>query len=178
MRLSYSRLDYYEIVNDQRVEIFLMCHINAFRDFGGVPKLVKIDNLKAAMVEANFYEPVYQRAYKTLNEHYAFEIIPCRVRKPQEKGKVEAGIKYVKGNFFKRREFKSREDVEEQLRDWVKYKCNSRIHGTTKKIPQEVFANEERRLLKELPLEAYTISILAKRKVCKDCHITVEGSYY
>ena len=37
MRLSYSRLDYYEIVNDQRVETFLMCHINAFRNFGGVP---------------------------------------------------------------------------------------------------------------------------------------------
>lgn len=178
MRLSYSRLDYYEIVNDQSVETFLMCHINAFRNFGGVPKLVKIDNLKAAVLEANFYEPVYQRAYKALSEHYGYEIIPCRVRKPQEKGKVEAGIKYVKSNFFKGREFNSREDVEEQLRDWVKYKCNSRIHGTTKKIPQEVFVNEERKLLKELPLEPYTIGILAKRKVCKDCHITVEGSYY
>ena len=155
-----------------------MCHINAFRNFGGVPKLVKIDNLKAAVLEANFYEPVYQRAYKALSEHYGYEIMPCRVRKPQEKGKVEAGIKYVKSNFFIGREFKSREDVEEQLGVWVKYTCNSRIHGTTKKIPQEVFVNEERKFLKELPLEAYTIGILAKRKVCKDCHITVEGSYY
>ena len=93
MRLSYSRLDYYEIVNDQKVETFLMCHINAFRNFGGVPKLVKIDNLKAAILEANFYEPVYQRAYKAMSGHYGYEIIPCRVRKPQEKGKVEAGIK-------------------------------------------------------------------------------------
>ena len=68
-----------------------------------------------------------------MSEHYRYEIIPCRVRKPQEKGKVEAGIKYVRSNFFKGRSFNSREDVEKQLRDWVKYKCNSRIHGTTKK---------------------------------------------
>lgn len=105
MRLSYSRLDYYEIVNDQKVETFLMCHINAFRFFEGVPKLVKIDNLKAAVLNANFYEPVYQRAYKAMSEYYGYEIIPCRVRKPQEKGKVEAGIKYVKSNFFKRQKF-------------------------------------------------------------------------
>jgi transposase len=178
MRLSYSRLDYYEIVNDQKVETFLMCHINAFRFFEGVPKLVKIDNLKAAILNANFYEPVYQRAYKAMSEHYGYEIIPCRVRKPQEKGKVEAGIKYVKSNFFKGRNFNNRGDVESQLRDWIKYKCNSRIHGTTKKVPQEVFINEEKKMLKELPLEPYTIGILAKRKVCKDCHITVDSSYY
>lgn len=178
MRLSYSRLDYYEIVNDQKVETFLMCHINAFRDFEGFTKLVKIDNLKTAILEANFYEPVYQSVYKAMSEHYGYEIITCKVRKPQEKGKVEAGIKYVKSNFFKGRSFNSREDVEKQLRDWVKYKFNSRIHGTTKKIPQEVFANEERGRLKELPIEHYTIGILAKRNVCKDCHITVENSYY
>ena len=178
MRLSYSRLDYYEIVNDQKVETFLMCHINAFRNFGGVPKLIRIDNLKAAILEANFYEPVYQRAYKAMSEHYGYEIIPCRVRKPQEKGKVEAGIKYVKSNFFKGRSFANRVDVENQLNAWVKYKCNSRVHGTTKKVLQEVFLSEEKKSLKELSIMSYTIGILAKRKVCKDCHITVEGSYY
>jgi transposase len=64
MRLSYSRLDYYEKVYDQRVETFVRCHINAFRYFGGVPEYVKIDNLKAAILKAHFYEPIYQRLYK------------------------------------------------------------------------------------------------------------------
>ena len=91
--------------------------------------------MKAAILEANFYEPVYQRAYKAMSEHYGYEIIPCRVRKPQEKGKVEAGIKYVKSNFFKGRSFANKVDVENQLNAWVKYKCNSRVHGTTKKVP-------------------------------------------
>ena len=53
MRLSYSRLDYYEIVFDQKVETFIQCHEDAFRSFGGVPKVVKIDNLKAGILEAH-----------------------------------------------------------------------------------------------------------------------------
>lgn len=55
MRLSYSRLDYYEKVHNQRVETFIQCHINAFKYFGGVPEYVKIDNLKTAILKANFY---------------------------------------------------------------------------------------------------------------------------
>ncbi len=54
MRLSYSRLDYYEKVYDQKVETFVRCHINAFEFFGGVPEYVKIDNLKGAILEASF----------------------------------------------------------------------------------------------------------------------------
>ena len=70
MRLSYSRLDYYEKVYDQRVETFILCHINAFRYFGGIPEYVKIDNLKAAILEANFYAPVYQYLYKAFADCY------------------------------------------------------------------------------------------------------------
>jgi transposase len=69
MRLSYSRLDYYEKAYDQRVETFIQCHINAFAYFGGVPGTVRVDNLKAAILEANFYEPVYQRLYSSLADH-------------------------------------------------------------------------------------------------------------
>lgn len=61
---------------------------------------MKIDNLKAAMLNANFYERVYQRLYESFAQHYGFKPHPCRVRKPNDKGKVEAGIKYVKNNFF------------------------------------------------------------------------------
>lgn len=178
MRLSYSRLDYYEIVYDQKVETFLRCHINAFQYFKGVPKLVKIDNLKAGVLEANFYEPIYQRQYKALSEHYGYEIIPCRIRKPQEKGKVESGIKYVKNNFFKGRKFKDLKDAEQRLERWIETTCNSRIHGTTKKVPKELYDNEEKEKLKELPIEEFCMGILSKRKVCRDCHVTVENSYY
>lgn len=92
MRLSYSRLDYYEKVYDQKVETFINCHINAFDYFGGIPEVVKIDNLKAAILEANFYEPVYQRMYRDFAGYYGFKPMPCRVYHPNDKGKSNRGL--------------------------------------------------------------------------------------
>jgi len=178
MRLSYSRLDYYEKVYNQRVETFIQCHINAFNYFGGVPWRVKIDNLKAAILEANFYEPVYQRQYKDFADYYGFDPVPCRVYHPNDKGKVESGIKYVKGNFFAGRQFKDGRDIDVQLFNWQENTCNSRVHGTTRKIPREVFDNEEKIKLKTLPLEEFNLSEVGLRKVYHDCHIFVDYNYY
>jgi transposase len=178
MRLSYSRLDYYEIVFDQKVETFIQCHENAFRSFGGVPKVVKIDNLKAGILEAHFYEPVHQRLYKQFADHCGFYALPCRVRQPQEKGKVESGIKYIKNNFIAGRQFKSHEDLCKQLRDWVRYYCHERIHGTTKEKPTVLFESKERTTLISLPKSPFYMGFRGQRKVHKDCHIILDQNFY
>jgi len=178
MRLGYSRYDYYEKVYDQRVETFIQCHINAFKAFGGVPAEVVIDNLKAAILEANFYDPIYQELYKRFAEDYGFMPVPCKVRDPNRKGKVESGIKYVKNNFFAGRKFKDHQDLDKRLSKWVKEICNERIHGTTRKIPREIFEAQERTKLKRLPLEDFKMSKVGNRKVYHDCHIYVEYNYY
>lgn len=178
MRLGYSRLDYYEKVYDQRVETFIQCHINAFSYFKGIPEYVKIDNLKAAILEANFYAPLYQALYSNFSGHYGFKILPCRIREPNDKGKVESGIKYVKNNFFLGRTFKDGDDLNRELRNWTDTKANQRIHGTTRKIPREVFELEEKGNLKPLPLEEFKMSLVGTRKVYHDCHIYVDYNYY
>lgn len=177
MRLSYSRLDYYERVYDQRVETFINCHINAFEYFSGVPEIVKIDNLKAAILEANFYEPVYQRMYKEFSEYYGFKPIPCRIYRPNDKGKVESGIKYVKGNFFKGRQFINGNDCDSKLKEWMK-RANKRVHGTTRKVPMEVFEDEERDKLLSLPTTRFKLCMAGTRLVYHDCHIFVDYNYY
>lgn len=178
MKLSCSRLDYYETVYDQRVETFIGCHINAFRYFGGVPEYVKIDNLKAAILEANFYEPVYQQLYKAFADYSGFRPLPCRIYSPNDKGKVESGIKYVKGNFFAGRKFKDKDDMDRQLKHWQENTCNSRIHGTTRKVPREVFDNEEKMKLKQLPIVEFKMPEVGTRLVYHDCHIYVDYNYY
>ena len=178
MRLSYSRLDYYEKVYDQKVETFIQCHINAFNFFSGCPEYIKIDNLKAAILEANFYEPVYQNLYKQFADYYGVKIIPCRVREPQEKGKVESGIKYVKGNFFLGRKFIDKKDVDGQLRYWLNHTCNARLHGTTRKIPQELFNTEEKDKLIELPEKEFSMPKVGERTVYNDCHVYIDYNYY
>lgn len=177
MRLSYSRLDYYEKVYDQKVETFINCHVNAFEAFKGVPEVVKIDNLKAAILEANFYGPVYQKMYREFADHYGFKPLPCRIYHPNDKGKVESGIKYVKGNFFKGRKFVNGAECAKKLRLWTG-EANKRIHGTTKKVPVEVFEKEERAKLLPLPSEKYQTCQAGTRVVYHDCHIFVENNYY
>lgn len=178
MRLSYSRLDYYEIVFNQKVDTFIKCHVNAFNFFKGVPHQVKIDNLKSAVLEASFYEPMYQNQYESLSNHYNFEIIPCRVRKPQEKGKIESGIKYIQNNFCAARKFNNNFDLNNQLNEWVNGYCNQRIHGTTKEKPIALFLQEEIRALRPLPVGEFKIGLMFCRRVHSDCHVTVDNNYY
>lgn len=177
MRLSNSRYDYFEKVYNQKVETFIQCHINAFEFFEGIPEYVKIDNLKAAILEASYYEPVYQKLYKSFSEYYNFKPLPCRVRRPNDKGKVESGIKYVKDNFFKGRTFKDGDDLDRQLLNWTN-KVNKRIHGTTRKIPEEMFLKYEKEKLKSLPTNAFKMPITGTRKVYHDCHIFFNYNYY
>lgn len=177
MRLSFSRLDFYKKVYDQKVETFILCHIHAFRYFGGVPKSIKIDNLKAAILEANFYEPVYQKLYKEFSEYYGFQSLPCRIYQPNDKGKVESGIKYVKINFFPGRQFKNEDDVDNQLYKWME-KANGRIHGTTRKIPRDEFNKKEKEVLLKLPINEFNLSKVGFRKVYHDCHVFINQNYY
>jgi transposase len=178
MRLSYSRLDYYEVVFDQKVETFIRCHINAFKYFQGVPMQIKIDNLKAAIIQASFYEPIYQSSYESFSTHYDCRIMPCRVRKPQEKGKVENGIKYIQNNFFAGRKFDNYNSLVSELRTWLNDYCNQRIHGTTKEKPRDLFNAKEAAALKPLPVQDFNMGSLYCRKVHSDCHITLEHNYY
>lgn len=137
-----------------------------------------VDNLKAAILEANFYEVAYQELYKKFAEHYSFKILPCRVRQPQEKGKVESGIKYIKRNFFAGRVFANSEDLDRQLKNWLDKTCNARVHGTTRKIPLEVFKEQEADKLLPIPANAFTIPDIGQRKVYHDCHVYFQYNYY
>lgn len=178
MTLSYSRYMYIEIVLNQSVKAFIECHKNAFRYFGGVPESVKIDNLKAAILEADFYEPTVQKNYAAFAAHYGFWAQPCRVRTPTDKGKVESNVDYVKDNCFKNREFQSIDEAINFAREWLDTIANVRKHGTTKKVPLNVFKSIEKEKLLPLPTEDFILSHSVKCTVNTNCHITYEGNYY
>lgn len=178
MTLSYSRYMFAKIVFDQTVKTFIHCHIDSFRYFGGVTETVRIDNLKAGIIEANFYEPIVQRTYAAFAAHYDFWPQPCRVYKPTDKGKVEKGIDYVKDNCFKGRDFKDVDEAEEFLRHWLDNIANTRIHGTTKKKPVDVFNSLEKTTLKKLNPVDFIFSDSAKATLNTNCHLSYKGNYY
>lgn len=178
MTLSNSRKSYEEAVWSQNVETFIQCHVNAFRFFGGVPRIVRIDNLKSAVLKAHLYEPTINPNYAAFAGHYGFVPIPCRVRTPQHKGKVESGVKYVQNNALKGKRFDSLEEENRYLRWWNRTWASTRIHGTRKQQVQKMFLAEKEHLmpLPEKPFEYFKIGV---RKVnALDSHIEVAGAFY
>lgn len=178
MVLSHSRYAYYEVVRDQSVGTFIQAHINAFEYFGGVPQTVKIDNLKAGVLEASFYEPVIQKQYAEFLAHYQSQPLTARIARGQDKGKVESGVKYIKGNFLRGLTTRSFELLQKSLVGWNAEVCNVRVHGTTRKVPSVVFEQVEKPVLQPLPEQRYLIFQVERRKVNNYGHIRVKGSYY
>lgn len=178
MTLSHSRLGYYRLVTDQRVESFIACHIHAFEFFTGVPRTVVLDNLKAGVVKASFYEPVFQSQYAHMLEHYGSSPITARPRRPQDKGKVESAIKYVKGNFLPSRRGLEYEELVRQLELWYTQVANPRVHGTTRQIPLQIWEHTERPALLPLPMQRFELWKIEQRKVSKFGHVAYGYNYY
>jgi transposase len=178
MTLSNSRKSYQETVWKQDVETFLRCHEHAFQFFGGVPNIIKIDNLKSGVLKAHLYEPELNPNYLAFSQHYGFVPLPCRVATPQHKGKVESNIKYVQNNALQGKRFSSLDQQNTYLRFWNKTWASTRIHGTTKKQVQMMFETEKP-YLKSLPATSFEFFKIGTRKVnVLDSHIEVAGAYY
>ena len=177
MTLAHSRHQYLEFVWDQTVATWLGCHRRAFEWFAGVPERIVIDNAKCAITKACAQDPVVQRAYAECAEGYGFKIDPCPPHDPQKKGIVEAGVKYVKGNFLPLREFRDLADLNAQARAWVLDTAGARIHGTTRQPPLALFALEQP-LLTPLPAIAPDLGTWHRVNVHKDCHVQFERILY
>ena len=170
MVLAWSRHQYAEIVLRQDVETWLGCHRRAFEWFNGVPSKIIIDNAKCAITKACYHDPVVQRAYGEFAEGYGFIISPCPPRDPQKKGRVEAGVKYVKNNFVPLRQFFNLVQSNQQLKQWVLETAGNRIHGSTHEKPLTLFETE-RHVLKSLPDNPPECAVWAKVKLHGDCHV-------
>lgn len=178
MTLSFSRHSYVEFVFDQDVATWLRCHRRAFEWFGGVPRRVVVDNLKAAIVKAVLYDAIVQRAYRECAEHYGFLISPCRPRTPEHKGKVEQGVHYVARNFLAGRAWRDIVEANERVLVWCIETAGRRIHGTTKEPPVARFDEIERTTLLSLPTAPYALATWKKAKLHPDCHVVFEDAFY
>lgn len=177
MVLSWSRHLYAELVLNQKVETWLMCHRRAFEWFDGVPQRLIIDNAKCAIVKACYFDPQVQRSYGECAEGYGFMISPCPVNDPKKKGRIESGVKLVKNSFVPTREFRSLMDGNEQLKTWLMEEAGQRCHGTTREKPLTLFA-EEQPLLAPLPTDVPVMGTWTTVKLHGDCHVQFEKCRY
>jgi len=176
--LSCSRKASSEAVWRQTTEAFLTALENAFLYFGGVPRRLVIDNLKAAVQQADWYDPELHPRLQSFAAHYGTAFVPTKPYTPQHKGKVEAGIKYVKGNALKGKRFTSLTEENDFLREWEQQVADRRIHGTTKQQVGTLFETLERPALLPLPIERFPFFHEARRTVHRDGHLEVDKAYY
>ena len=176
--LSHSRKAYVEAVLKQNTESFLRSLENALRHFGGVPQQLCPDNLKAAVIKADWYEPEINPKLRSFAEHYGTVIMPARPYRATDKGKVESGVKYVKNNALKGKDFESLAQVNEHLQWWNANIADKRIHGTTKQQVHTHFETSEKSALKALPQSLFPSFEEGRRSVHRDSYIEVKGAYY
>jgi len=176
--LSCSRHGYEEAMWTQDRVHFLRAIEHAFQDFGGVPEVVRHDNLKAAIVRACLYDPDVSELYAAFAGHWGFVPLPARPRHPQEDGIAENAGGYVKDNAVKGRRFDSLEELNAYLRQWNRTIARLRIHGTTRKQVYAHFLEVDRPALKPLPEDGFQMFEVGTRTVHPDGHIQVEGAFY
>ena len=176
--LSHSRKGYSEAVFRQSTEEFIRCLENAFRSFGGVPKTLVIDNLRAAVTRADWYEPEMTPKMAAFCRHYGTVVLPTRPRHPEHKGKVERGVGYVKGNALKKRVFGTLAEENAYLRWWEEHIADQRIHGTTRQHVARCFEERERAALLSLPPMIFPSYEEGRRAVHRDSYIEVLHAYY
>ena len=176
--LSHSRKGYTEAMARQDTESFVRGLENAFRHFGGVPQVLVLDNLKAGVLKADFYDPELNPKFESFCRHYDVTALPTRPRTPQHKGKVESNIRYVKNSALKGREFDNLAELNRHLRDWEKRSADHRIHGTTRKQVGAHFEVVEKPALKALPPDLFPSFVEARRRVHRDCQVEFEKAYY
>lgn len=181
MVLGYSRHMYARVVFDQSVSTWIDLHVRAFDWFGGAPRTLVPDNLKAAVVRAAFGledDPEIQRDYRELVRFYGCKVDPAPPRAPQKKGKVESGVHFANRFLATRREDADINEVNADLARWVVETAGERIHGTTRKQPLRVFLEEEKASLLPLPGARYEVITWRKVKVHQDAHVMFQRRQY
>jgi transposase len=118
LTLSYSRALYLEFFFDQTIENFLLGHVHAFSEWGGAPRTILYDNLKAVVLERCGNAIHFHPRLLELCGHYHFAAQPCRPFRGSEKGRVERAIQYIRHSFFAARAFTNLADFNRQAWLW------------------------------------------------------------
>ncbi len=174
--LGYSRRSYAVAFAQQRLRDWLSGHEQAFQHFGGVPDRIVVDNAKAMVLTHTRDTIVWHPTYADFAGYYGFRPWACAPYRPQTKGKVESGVKYVKRNALAGKRFLSWSHLNAWLLEWTTTVADLREHGTTHESPLARFAQEQLTPLGVRP--PYQWAHVRRRIVANDALVSIAGSRY
>ena len=177
MTLGCSRKSVRLLVFRSSTRVWAELHEKAFRRLGGSPRIVVLDNLREGVLSPDIYDPGLNPLYRDVLAHYGVTALPCKVRDPDRKGKVESGVAHAQKTPLKGKKFESLEEAQAYLDHWEERWADKRIHGRTKRQVAAMFA-EEKPHLQALPLEPFRYYLYGERTVHLDGCVEVEAAYY
>jgi transposase len=146
--LSYSRLMYVVAsLLPVDTDAFIRMHDAAFRYFGGTPRECVYDQTKLVVIQEEFREVALNSRFAQYATQTGFAIRVCEGYDPESKGKVEAGVKYVKHDGFYGETYRTIEDMHGYLATWLDEVANQRVHGITGESPRIRFERDEAHIL-------------------------------
>lgn len=178
--LAYSRKSHVRFYFDERESTLLEAHTLAFDDFDGVAQRHVYDRMATVSLGTMGAERevLWHPRFKEFADHYGFKPFLCKVRDPDRKGKDERIFWYLERDFLRGSTFDSLQDLNARVRLWLDEVANCRVHGTTRRVPDEVWRHEERELLIALPELRPSIADEQMRQVGPDAVISVRGTPY
>lgn len=177
--LCYSRLMFIEFTLSQRKAEFYRSLVHALEFFGGSPRAVIFDNLKAAVTNGSGRAACFHPEFLALCGYFRLQPIACERRDPESKGIVEGGVRYVKHNALAGRaeQLTRFEDYLALAPLWRDEVANVRVHETTQERPIDRFGRE-RALLRPLPAIPFDTDEVVPAVVTPHARIEFDGNRY
>jgi hypothetical protein len=177
--LCYSRLCYVEFSLAEKKEDFYRCIVNALKFFGGSPRKIIFDNLKAAVISGSGKHACFHPEFLELCGHFCLQPIACARRDPESKGMVETNVRYVKQNALAGRddELTGWEDYGHLAQYWRDHVANVRKHETTRERPVDRF-QQEQPLLRALPSSRFDTDEVVAAVVSSHARIRFDSNRY
>lgn len=176
--LNYSRHQYVHMTFAQKTSDVIEGLERAWNFFGGTPRRLVIDNMKAAVIKSDRYDPAFQRTFNEYAEHRGFIIDATVARHPTGKPHVERAVQYVRENFFRGELWLDIVHVQREADRWCRSVAGVRKHGTTLKQPLQVFEDVEKASLQPFDHRCFDPPHWAQCTVHKDHHIQFEKALY
>lgn len=154
--------------------------LSVFREIGGIPKELVIDQDRLMVVSENAGDIVYTKEFASFIQEQHLEMFVCRKADPETKGKVENLVGFIKKNFLNTRDFTCIDDAQMSLRKWLSRRANGKRSAATGVIPS-VAIEEERDHLRALKPSIFESEETAERKLCdvnKFGQISISGRKY
>lgn len=146
--------------------------------FGGVFGVLIPDNLSPVVTEAEPTEPRFNDTFLEYAQARGFLVDAARVRRPQDKPRVERQVPYVRNRFFAGESFVDLADAQRRAEAWCAEGAGMRVHGSTRCRPAEAFKANEQALLLAAPRSRYDVPVFSTPKVHRDHHVEVARAIY